>query len=121
MKYFDEFLVNGNPILMPDAQVEISFQDLDSGSAGRDESGVMHRIRVRRRVASWNFSYFTLNRQEFQYMEQLLSQEPVFTFTYPGSDGKTKTCRAYCAKSELIYENARLGLYRNYKFRIIEC
>ena len=121
MKYYEEFLVDGKPILVPNAEVEFSYQDLDSGSAGRDESGFMHRIRVRRRVATWSFSYFALGREQFHYMEQLLSQNPVFTFTYPGSDGTAKTCQAYCAKTSLTFENARLNLYRNYKFNIIEC
>lgn len=121
MKYYYEFLINGTPILLPDAQVEMSYQDLDSGSAGRDESGYMHRIRVRRRVATWSFSYFALTREAFHYMETLLAKDPVFTFTYPDSDGSVKTCQAYCAKSGLTYENAKQGLYRNYKFSIIAC
>ena len=121
MRFFDAFQINGQPLPIPDGDVELSYQDLDSGSAGRDESGVMHRIRVRRRVATWSFSYFALGRETFHYLEELLSREPVFTFTYPGSDGTPKTCRAYCAKTSLTYENARLGLYRNYKFSVIEC
>lgn len=121
MKYYQDFLVNGHPILVPDSQVELSFQDLDSGSAGRDESGYMHRIRVRRRVATWGFSYFALRREDYHYMETLLAENPVFTFTYPGSDGAAKTCQAYCAKTGLTWEDAALGLYRNYKFSIIQC
>ena len=121
MNYFHSFLINGQPILVPDADVELSYQDLDAGSAGRDESGILHRIRVRTRVKTWGFSYFALSREAFHYMEQLLAQYPVFTFTYPDTDGSVKTCQAYCAKSSLAYHSARLGLYRNYKFHIIEC
>ena len=121
MKYFHDFLINGQPILVPDGDVELSYQDLDSASAGRDESGFMHRIRVRRRVAAWGFTYFALDREAYHYMESLLGEDPVFTFTYPGTDGKTKTCQAYCAKTGLTYENAKLGLYRNYKFSVIQC
>ena len=121
MKYYRDFLVNGQPILVPDAQVELSYQDLDSGSAGRDESGYMHRIRVRRRVATWSFSYFALRREDYHYMQTLLGENPVFTFTYPDSDGVAKTCQAYCAKTGLTWEDAKLGLYRNYKFSIIQC
>lgn len=121
MKFFEEFKIGGSPILVPDAEVELSYQDLDAGSAGRDESGVMHRIRVRTRVKTWSFQYFALGREEFAYLEELLSKNAVFTFTYPDTDGTVKTCTAYCSKSSLVYENARLGLYRNYKFSIIEC
>lgn len=121
MKYFDQFLVDGSPILVPDADVELTLTDLDSGSAGRDESGVMHRLRVRRRVKTWAFQYFALSREEFQHMENLLSRSSEFQFTYPDPDGTSKTCKAYCSNTALTYQNASLGLYRNYKFTIIQC
>ena len=121
MRYFEEFKINGTPILAPDGNVEMTLTDLDSGSAGRDESGVMHRIRVRKRVKTWAFQYFALSREEFHYMEALLSRSATFTFAYPDSDGTQKTCKAYCSNTGLTYENARLGLYRNYKFTVIEC
>ena len=121
MKYFDEFKINDTPILVPDGNVEMTLTDLDSGSAGRDESGVMHRIRVRKRVRTWAFQYFALSREEFRYMEELLSRNTTFNFSYPDMDGTIKTCKAYCSNTGLSYENARLGLYRNYKFTVIEC
>ena len=121
MRFFPEFQINGKPILVPDGDVELTLTDLDSGSAGRDESGVMHRIRVRKRVKTWAFSYFALTREEFQYMENLLSNKATFQFTYPTPDGSNSTCKAYCSNSALTYQNARLGLYRNYKFTVIEC
>lgn len=121
MRYFTEFKVDDRPILLPDGNVEMTLTDLDSGSAGRDESGIMHRIRVRRRVKTWAFHYFALSREEFHYMEDLLSRSATFTFTYPDTDGISKSCKAYCSNTGLTYENARLGLYRNYKFTIIEC
>ena len=121
MNYSNEFFINGQPLPLPDADVELSYQDLDAGSAGRDESGILHRVRVRTRVKTWGFGYFALSRETFRYLENLLSQSSLFTFTYPDTDGSAKTCQAYCAKSSLVYHNARLGLYRNYKFNIIEC
>lgn len=121
MKLFQEYKVNGVPLLVPDADVELTQTDLDSGSAGRDESGYMHRIRVRKRVKTWAFQYFALRREEFQYLEDLLSQNEVFTFSYRDADGKEVSCNAYCSNSGLSYHNAKLGLYRNYKFTVIEC
>lgn len=121
MRYYEEYKVNGMPLLIPDADVELSQTDLDSGSAGRDESGFMHRIRVRKRVKTWAFQYFALRREEFQYLENLLSQNAVFTFSYVDVDGTMKSCNAYCSNSGLSYHNARLRLYRNYKFTVIEC
>ena len=121
MRYFEEFKIDGAPILIPDGNVEMTLTDLDSGSAGRDESGVMHRIRVRKRVRTWAFQYFALSREEFQYMETLLSRNSTFQFSYPDTDGTQNACKAYCSNAGLTYENARLGLYRNYKFTVIEC
>ena len=121
MRFYEEFKIDGVPILAPDGNVEMTLTDLDAGSAGRDEAGIMHRIRVRKRVKTWNFQYFALTRQEFQYMEELLSREAEFVFTYPDTDGTARTCKAYCSTTGLTYENARLGLYRNYKFTVIEC
>ena len=121
MKFFTEYKIDGTPILVPDADVELTLTDLDSGSAGRDEQGFMHRIRVRKRVKTWAFQYFALTREEWYYMENLLSQNPTFRFTYPDMDGTQKTCTAYCSNTGLTWHNARLDLYRNYKFTVIEC
>ena len=121
MKYFEEFTVDGSPLLVPDGDVAMTFNDLDSGSAGRDERGVMHRIRLRKRVKTWEFRYFALTRAEFAYLEDLLSKRAVFTCSYPEPDGTRGSCQAYCSQTGLTYENAKLGLYRNYKFQVIEC
>ena len=121
MRFFEEYKINGSPVLIPDADVELTQTDLDAGCAGRDERGVMHRIRVRKRVKTWAFQYFALTREEFQYMENLLSQNAVFQFSFRDGDGLEQTCKAYCSTSSLTYQNAKLGLYRNYKFTVIEC
>ena len=121
MRFFEEYKIDGTPLLVPDADVELTQTDLDSGSAGRDESGYMHRIRVRKRVKTWAFQYFALSREEFQYLENLLSQNQTFTFSYLDTDGKIHNCTAYCSNTGLSYHNAKLGLYRNYKFTVIEC
>lgn len=121
MRYFEEYKIGGQPVLVPDADVEVTMTDLDAGSAGRDESGYMHRVRVRKRVKTWAFQYFALTKEQWQYMEQLLSAEPTFSFTYPDTDGTEKTCTAYCATTGITYRNAKLGLYRNYKFTVIQC
>ena len=57
MQTTDRFTVNGKPLLLPDAGVTCSFEDLDSYAAGREQSGVMHRDVVRYKVGSWTFSY----------------------------------------------------------------
>lgn len=121
MQYYNEFTVDGKPLLVPDGDVALTFNDLDAASAGRDESGVMHRIRLRKRVRTWEFHYFALTKAEFAYLEGILSDKAVFTFSFPKEDGTRGSCQAYCAQTGLTYENAKLGLYRNYKFQVTQC
>ena len=83
MQTTDRFTVNGKPLLLPDAGVTCSFEDLDSYAAGRDQSGVMHRDVVRYKVGSWTFSYGFLTEAEKQYMEGLFPKAATFTFGYP--------------------------------------
>ena len=40
------YLLDGKPVVAPDGDMEMSFEDLDSAQSGRDESGYMHRMVV---------------------------------------------------------------------------
>lgn len=117
------FLINGKPMLVPDAEVGASYEDLDSADSGRDESGVMHRIPVRYKVGSWSFSYAQLTEEEKQYMEGLFADEAAFTFTHPGrvDSAGAVSCKAYRSKYGISWKNAKTGLWSNYSFNIIEC
>lgn len=119
-KYY-EYQIDGQPLLVPDADVQISASDLDAEDSGRDESGFMHRLVVRERVRSWSFSYAVLNRLDYRYLESLFAGKPDFVFKYRGLDGQPATTRAYCSKSSITLHDARRGIYKNYKFNIIEC
>lgn len=121
MRYFNDFRIDGKQLLIPDADIALSKSDLDSSDSGRDESGVMHRVVVRYRVRTWAFSYSDLTAEEYRYMESLFSGKTDFIFTFRDLDGRLKTCRAYCSNNSITYHNAKLGLYKNYKFNIIEC
>ena len=121
MTFFEEYQVDGRALPAPDADVEISFSDLDDGDAGRDESGVMHRIVVRRRVGSWTFQYSTLTEETYRYIRGLFAGKDTFTFTYRRPEGTMRAVTAYCSGDSITYHNARLGLYKNLKFSIIEC
>lgn len=118
---FDDYRIDGMPLPAPDADVEMSFSDLDDGDAGRDESGVMHRIVVRRRVGSWSFSYSSLTKQTYQYIRSLFKGKDTFTFSYRDPEGYLVEVKAYCSGDSVVYHNARLGLYKNLKFSVIEC
>ncbi len=117
------FLVNGKPLLLPDEEVSVSYEDLDSADSGRDESGVMHRIPVRYKVPVWSFSYSHLTEEEKQYMENLFPDAADFDFTHPDriNAAASVTTRAYRSKYAISWKNARTGLWCNYGFSIIGC
>ncbi len=119
----DLFQINGIPILVPDAGVDASYEDLDSADSGRDESGVMHRIPVRYKVGSWTFSYSHLTEAEKNYMESLFPDGPDFQFTHPDRKNASQpvTIRAYRSKYGISWKNAKTGLWSNYDFTIIAC
>lgn len=118
-----QFRINGKPLFAPDADVAVSYSDLDGEDSGRDESGVMHRIVVRYKLGTWSFEYSHLTEEEKRYMEELFPEEPDFEFTHPDRRNAEKevTCRAYRSNYGIVWHNARTGQWRNYKFNIIEC
>lgn len=121
MTFFEDYKIDGEPMLVPDQDVSLSYADLDSSDSGRDESGVMHRIVVRHRVATFGFNYSELTAEEYKYMRSLLDGKTDFLFTYRDLNGYLVETRAYCSNDSITYHNAKLGLYKNLKFNIIEC
>lgn len=117
------FLINGKPMLVPDAEVGVSYEDLDAADAGRDESGVMHRIMVRCKVGTWSFSYAHLTEEEKNYMEGLFGTAATFAFTHPDRLDAAKQAVSTCYRSKygISWRNARTGLWSGYSFNIIEC
>ena len=110
-------------MLVPDADVGFSYEDIDSADAGRDESGYMHRIMVRCKVGSWSFAYGHLTQQEKTYMEELFGSAATFSFTRPDRVDETKTVTSQCYRSQygISWRNAKTGLWSGYSFQIIEC
>ncbi len=122
MRNYDyDYQIDKNPMLVPDAGVEISFSDLDGEDSGRDEAGFMHRTVLRERVRTWSFSYAVLTAEEYRYLDALFRGKPTFTFAFRGLDGHPTECQAYCSKGSITLYNQRTGLYKNMKFNIIEC
>ena len=119
----DFYQVDGVPLLVPDAEPEFSFADLDASDSGRDESGVMHRLVVREKVGTWSFTYGALTDEELQYLRELFAGKVQFTFTHPvfGDSNATETCTAYMSQYSAVWKNQRSGLWRNFKFNIIQC
>lgn len=119
--FFYEMLIDKKPILVPDADLQMALNDLDSDESGRDESGFMHRIVLRRQVKTWSLSYAHLTAEEYRYMESLFEGKDSFQVTYRGLSGRRAACTAYRAKHSLTIHNIRTGTCRNYSFNIIEC
>lgn len=117
------YQIDGKPMLAPDADVEMSFEDIDSPDSGRDESGVMHRIVLRYKVGVWNFSYSHLTQEEYAYMCSILPAKGCFSFTHPKADNcaETESCDAYLSGYSVVWHSARTKDYRNLKFSIITC
>lgn len=118
--YSTQYDIDGSPLLEPDEEPSISKSDLDAADSGRDESGIMHRIVVREKVTTFGFSYAVLDREDYAYMEKLIEGKHEFTFGYVDSDGESHKITAYCSKTSIVLKS-RSGLYKNFKFNIIQC
>lgn len=112
----DLFLIDDMPMPIPDEDVEVRYEDIDAAAAGRDESGVMHRMPVRQNVGSWGFTYSVLTQEEKDYLDGLFAGKATFKFTV---SGEVKTC--YRSGVTVSWQNARTGLWRGCGFTIIEC
>ena len=120
-KEFFDLLIDDMPILVPDQDLEMEYNDLDSDETGRDESGVMHRIVLRHGVRKLSLSYESLTREEYLYMRSLFDGKSEFKVTYRDHDGFQAEFQAYHSTHGITVRNARTGLYKNYKISIIEC
>lgn len=120
--FVDFYLVNGVPLLAPDRDVEVSYEDIDAADAGRDEAGYMHRNAVRYKVGKWNFVYTNLTEEEHQYLENIFPDEESFEFTHPSRKNsnvlEVTTC--YRSKCSGTWRNARSGKWKTNKFNVIE-
>ena len=117
------FLINGEPLLCPDAGVKFSCEDLDSSESGRDQSGFMHRVVLRYKVPTWSFSYSGLSTEEKNYIESLFPDKETFMFTHPSRTDPAvmETTECYRSKYSLTWQNAVTGLWSGLSFNIISC
>lgn len=120
MSLDSDFLINGQAVPAPDAGLELSYQDLDSEDAGRDESGYLHRSVLRRKVRTWGLSYSFLTAGEYAALLGLLTAGDTFQLTYR-EEGQTRQTTAYCAKLTASLRDRKQGIYQNVKCNIIEC
>lgn len=119
----DLFLIDGQPMLAPDENIEVSMEDIETADSARDESGFLHRFTVRQSVGKWLFSYAYLTAEEYAYMEGLFAGKTSFRFTYPdgANGGITREVTAYRNQHEILWKSAVAGQFRNYQFTIKAC
>ncbi len=120
-KYFFDLLIDGQPVLVPDADVTISFEDMDSEVSGQDESGYMHRLLLRSGVKTIPLAYASLDTDEYRYMESLFQGKREFKVDCRGIDGSPLSFMAYRSKHSISVHNIKTGIHKNYNFNIIEC
>lgn len=119
-KFTQDFLVDGTPLLMPDADINIICEDLE-GETGRDESGFTHRSVLRSEVKTWQFVYAILTAEEYAYIKELLRGKSTFAFTFKDEKNQVQTVKAYCKQTSASWWSSRMGLYKNLQFDVIEC
>lgn len=116
------FLIDGQPMVVPDSNLKLQVQDLESSDSGRDESAVMHRFLARQGVGRWTFSYKEITAEEYAYMELLLSGAEEFLFTRPDMrTGAQVTTKCYRSSHRVVWGNASAGKFLDYQFEITEC
>lgn len=119
--YCYEYLVDGNPLLVPDMNVTITENDLDDETSGRDETGHMHRSIIRSGLKTWEFSYALLDAEDYSYIQSLFKGKATFVFEYRNPDGSAGSTHAYASKRSITLRDYATGEYKNLKFNIIEC
>lgn len=114
-------LIDEQPVLVPDDDMDLAANDLDSDESGRDEGGFMHRIVLREGIRTMPLVYSHLNHEDYRYMESLFRGKHEFTLKYRDPGGKIFKYTAYRSKYGITLHNHSTGIYKNYKFNIIEC
>lgn len=119
---YDEFhLIDGSPMLTPDVDVEITYEDMEVGGSGFDASGYYHRMVARYNKRTWKFKYAVLTKEEFVYLRSLIKEKESFIFSFLNEENGLEEVRAYPKPVTVAYQSKRSGLYKNLTLEIIEC
>lgn len=122
MRSFDfDFLIDGEPILAPDAGVELEREDVESEASGMDERGVHHRFVLRPRLKKWKLRYNLLTGQEVRYLRSLFDAKTSVTVQYQELDGTYVSCKAWCGGDSAALADKQQDLWKDMVLTIAEC
>ena len=110
--------VNGDPLLVPSAGIQIEHTNLAGSSSGRTEDGVMHIDWIRRDIRKVSLRWSVLTSSELNYVLTLM-QGKEFTLTFKDR-GFVQTMRAYAAESSYTFYSDALDLYTDVSINAIE-
>lgn len=115
------WMVNSDPIYVPDVDVSVSHNHIASEDSGRDESGYMHIIWLRSDMLKVGIKYAVMTGDELEHMRDLM-QGKEFDFTFPDENGK-KTFHGYTGEvSGTLYTRFNgIDIYKDISINIIEC
>lgn len=115
-----EWAVNGKPLYIPSAGIQIEHTNLAGSSSGRTEDGIMHIDWVRRDIRKVNLRWSVMTASELNYVLGMIQgKEFVLTFK---DRGTVCTMNAYSAESSYTYYTAALGedIYTDVSINAIE-
>ena len=112
--------VDGSPLYVPSAGIQVSHTNLAGSSSGRTEDGIMHIDWVRRDIRKVHLQWKVLTGSEMDYVMGLM-QGKEFTLTFKDR-GKVQTMQAYSSESSYNYYSAALGedIYTDVSINAIE-
>lgn len=115
------WMVNSNPIYIPDVDVSITHSHLAGEGSGRDESGYMHIQWLRRDIVKVGLKYAVMTGPELAYMRELM-QGQEFNFTFPDENG-TKTIYGYAGEitGSLYTRFNGVDIYKDVTVNVVEC
>ncbi len=115
-----DYQIDGLPIPLPDARVELRRKGLQAPDGGRDEAGYYHGSLLRS-IRVWEFSYKVLAGEDFARLLVLLTGKSSFLFRFRGEQGLPD--QAVCRASDLqaqLYDRRR-DIYTGVTFSVEEC
>ena len=112
--------INGSPLYVPSAGIQVNHTNLAGSSSGRTEDGVMHIDWIRRDIRKVNLQWKVLTASELDYVLGLM-QGKEFTITFKDR-GMVQTMKAYSSESSYNYYSAALGedIYTDVSINAIE-